>query len=186
MLFVSPTQKFTFYNGRLLLQSLPSTVIPLCTCTLSHIPSNVLLAHCQSCKIGKIKSLTAFQRKIQLKFVLMFAPLRFNATKKPLQHWDTLNVRALEANTALMSHFIITRNNQSPLRMWSLLNQVSACKPVKMLSHALANKTLRAVITIKPYWFGPWLALMSQSVFSPQERIQVRRNKSCGCLLICM
>ena len=47
----------------------------------------------------------------------MFAPLRFNATKKPLQRWDILNVRASEANKALMSHFIITRNNQSPLRI---------------------------------------------------------------------
>lgn len=48
--------------------------------------------------------------------------------------------------------------NRSPLRMESLLNQVGACKLVKMLSHALANNTLWAAITIKFHWFrSDWL-----------------------------
>lgn len=52
-----------------------------------------------------------------------------------------------------MPRLISARNNKSPLRRRSLFNQACACELVKMLSHALANDTLRAAITITFYWF---------------------------------
>lgn len=106
----------------------------------------------------KMKSFTAFFRnrdyekgykKASNTIYLMCAQFGNNDTK----HHGRFSTFMPCRQGGHMHRLISARNKKSPLRRRSLFNQAWACELVKMLSHALANDTLQAAITITFYWF---------------------------------